>query len=305
MKKRVELDSNEWFKLKDQKEDGVKFYVMTGARGCGKTVSVHNEIRKLYKEGKTGLYIRNSRHDIATARQYFSFLAEERGENYIVNLGSLGASTVVMENRENKGDVEKDLIAYTLFIADYETLKSAKRKIDYIVYEEFSSFVNGSSINRIFALTEIIETISQTVPNFIFYAISNNIYEDDLFDNLLDEDEFIHCQIIKKTIKNGIKNAAIKHYLEGEYLVPDIVINLARYKCLGFVMIAKSKLYVFNWDLGIPKYVISSTGSGNKLPLDTETINIISQASYRSLKDRNKCEFLVGLVRFSGVKLKT
>lgn len=304
MKKRVELKKDEWFELNKMKIDGLKFYVMTGARGCGKTVSVHDEIRKLHKGGKVGLYIRNSRHDISTARQYFSFLAEERGCDHIVNLGSLGASTVVLENKEEKETV-KDLIAYTLFIADYETLKSAKRQIDYIIYEEFSSFTNGSSINRIFALTEIIETVSQTNPNFVFYAISNNIYEDDLFDNLLDDSEFVHYQIVKKTIKNGIKNVAIKHYLEGEYLVPDIVINLARYKCLGFVSIAGSKLYLFNWDLGIPKYVISSTGSGHKLSLDTETINLITQASYRSLKDRNKCEFLVGLVRFSGVKLRT
>lgn len=304
MKKRVELKKDEWFELNKMKIDGIKFYVMTGARGCGKTVSVHDEIRKLHKDGKVGLYIRNSRHDISTARQYFSFLAEEKGCDHIVNLGSLGASTVVLENKEEKETV-KDLIAYTLFIADYETLKSAKRQIDYIIYEEFSSFTNGSSINRIFALTEIIETVSQTNPNFVFYAISNNIYEDDLFDNLLDDNEFVHYQIVKKTIKNGIKNVAIKHYLEGEYLVPDIVINLARYKCLGFIAIASSKLYLFNWDLGIPKYVISSTGSGHKLSLDTETINLISQASYRSLKDRNKCEFLVGLVRFSGVKLRT
>lgn len=301
MKKRIVLPSpDDWFEFKKEKESvpDIKFYVFTGARGCGKTVSVHEEIKDLFRNGKVGLYIRNSRRDIATARQYFSFLATDET---IVNLGSLGASTVVLENKDED---TKDLIAYTLFIADYEVLKSAKRTIDYVVYEEFSSFTNGSSINRIFALTEIIETISQTNPDFKFYAISNNIFEDDLFDNLLDEDEFMHYQIVKKTIKNGIKNRAIKSYLEGEYLVPDVIINLAHYRCLGYVKIADSKLYVFYWDYGIPKYVISSKGTGDEIKLDTEMINMISQASYRSLKDRNKCEFLVGLIRFSGLKLR-
>lgn len=301
MKKRVTLEGAEsWFefrKVRDEVKD-VKFLVFTGARGCGKTVSVHEEIRGHFSKNEIGLYIRNSHRDVATARQYFSFLANGDAK---INLGSLGASSVVLEPDKDS----KELVAYTLFIADYEVLKSSKRKIDYIVYEEFSSFSNGSAINRIFALTEIIETISQTNPNFKFYAISNNIFEDDLFDNLLDDSEFMHYQIVKKTVKNGIKNKAIKHYLEGEYLVPDIVINLAHYKCLGYVMIANSKLYIFTWDYGIPKYVISSTGAGIKLDLDTEIINIISTASYRSLKDRNKCEFLVGLVRFSGLKLRT
>lgn len=303
MRKRISLEkTNEYFEFKKIKHEvkELRFFVFTGARGCGKTVSVHEEIREHYEKGHIGLYIRNGRNDISSARQYFSFLANPENSERI-NLGSLGASTVVLENRDTD---EKTLVAYTMFINDYETLKSSKRHVDYVIYEEFSSFSNGSSINRIFALTEIMETISQTVPDFKFYAISNNIFEDDLFDNLLDDCQFMHYQIVKKTVKNGIKNSAIKSYLEGEYLVPDIVINLANYRCLGYVSIANSKLYLFHCDYALPNYVISSRGTGGRIPLDTESINIISHASYRSLKDRNKCEFLVGLVRFSGFKLR-
>lgn len=303
MKKKVVIENqNEWFEFSKYRDDvkAIRFRVFTGARGCGKTVSTHNEIRDMYHDGKIGLYIRNSRNDLATARQYFSFLCES-GTAEQINLGGLGASTVVLENKE---EVEKKLVAYTLWLGDFETFKSSKRHVDYVVYEEFSSFGNGSAINRIFSLTEIIETISQTVPDFLFYALSNNIFEDDLFDNLLDDNQFIHYQIVKKSVKNGIKNAAIKGYLEGEYLVPDIVINLSNYKCLGYVMIANCKLFIFESDWQIPKYVLSSTGSGRQIKLDTASIDMINQASYKSLKDRNKCEFLVGLVKFAGHKLR-
>lgn len=302
MKKKIELQSNEWFEFDKMRDDysNIRFRVFTGARGCGKTVSAHGEIRERFERGEIGLYIRNSRGDLATARQYFSFLADaEKGE--IINLGSLGAGSVVLENKELN---EKRLVAYTLWIADFEMIKSAKRRLDYVVYEEFSTFGNGASINRVFALTEIIETISQTNPDFVFYAISNNIFEDDLFDNLLNDEDFIHFQIIKKAVKNGIKNKTIRGYLEGNYLVPDITINLRDYKCVGYVEIVDTRLYIFYCEWALPQYVLSSTGNGDRIKLDTESIDMINHASYRSLKDRNKCEFLVGLVKFAGHKLR-
>lgn len=306
MDKKIHLKNPEdWFYVEDEidkiRKDypDVKTYVLTGARGCGKTQSTHGKIRRLFEEGKLCLYIRNSKRDVPTARQYFSFLGD--GVNLTVGLGGMGASTIVLEDKEND---YKELIGYSLFIGDYEVFKSSKRHVDYIVYEEFSSFTNGSSINRIFALTELRETIRQTAPDFEFFAISNNIFKDDLFDNLLDDEQFIHWQITKKTPSIGIKNQAIKAYLEGEYLVPDIVINLTHYRCMGYVTIANSQLYIFEWEFGIPRYVLSSTGTGQEIKLDTEIIQIIRQAHYRSLKERNRCEFVVGLVTFADLKLR-
>jgi len=306
MDKKINLKNpDEWFYVENEIEKiradypDIRTYVLTGARGCGKTQSTHGKIKKLYESGKIALYIRNAKRDIPTARQYFAFLGDGVGRQ--VTLGSMGASTIVLEDKDNS---EKELIGYSLFLGDYEVFKSAKRHVDYIVYEEFSSFTNGSAINRVFALTELRETIRQTCPDFEFFAISNNIFKDDLFDNLLDTDQFIHWQITKKTPSSGIKNLAIKSYLEGEYLVPDIVINLSHYKCMGYVTIANTPLYIFEWEYGIPKYVLSSTGTGDRMKLDTETIQIIRQAHYRSLKDRNKCEFVVGLVTFADAKLR-
>ena len=296
---------DDWFKIGEEIEKiheqfpSIKVFVSTGARGCGKTQSTHKEIKKLFDDGQVGLYIRNVKRDVPSARQYFAFLGSDN--ETIVTLGSLGASTVVLEDKENE---DKTLIAYTLFLGEYEVFKSSKRHVDYIVYEEFSSFTNGASINRVFALTELMESIRQTRPDFTFFALSNNIFKDDLFDHLLDSDQFVHWQITKKTPSSGIKNKAIKSYLEGEYLVPDLVINLSRYRCMGFVTIAATKLYVYEWELGIPKYVLSSSGSGKEMKLDTEIIQIIRQAHYRSLKERNRCEFVVGLVTFADAKLR-
>lgn len=297
MNKKVRIDEDKWFEL-EQFDTDLQYIVLTGARGCGKTVSIQKEVKKHFNLNEVCLYIRNKHNDVSTARQYFDFLCKE---NEVITLGSLGASSIVLENRE-RGD--KVLVGYSLFISDYEVFKSSKRKIDYVIYEEFSSFSSSYSVNRIFSLTEIIETISQTRKDFKFYALSNNIFEDDLFDNLLNEEDFIHYQIVKKTNKDNIKNLAIRHYLEGEYLVPDIVINLSEYRCLGYVQIANSKLYIFQDEFSDPEFVVSSSGNGKELKIDTSLTNMLRRASYRSLKERNKCEFLTGLLKFSSSKIR-
>lgn len=293
------LDDNEYFDIETEMREYIcRFFAMTGARGCGKTYSFQKKSAKLFEMDWKCLYIRNSRNTIATARQYFSFL--EKGD-WFINLGSMGASTIVLENKVT-GD--KILVGYTLWICEYEMLKSSKRQLDYIVYEEFSTFSGGTSINRILALTEIFETISQTNPNFLFFAISNNLYYDDLLENLLDNDMFVHFQITKNVIKNGVKNSAIRAYLQGEYLLPEIVINLKNHKCIGHIEVAETKVYIFESEYYVPKYVLSSTGSGDKMKLDTETIDIIRMSTYKSMRERNKCEFVVGLLLTAGNKLR-
>lgn len=299
MDKVVKLSSSEYFELDKFLKKDIRFYVLTGARGCGKTVSMLNKCKEFFKENKTCLYIRNSKSDLATARQYFSYLADD---NHIINLGSLGANTIVLQSTEDKED--KRLIGYTLFINDYETFKSSKRKVDYIIYEEFSSFTSGIIINRVFSLTELMESIRQTNPNFMFFAISNNIFKDTLFDNLLNSEDFIHYQIIKENNKNNFINSAIQRYLNGDYIVPDITINMSKYKCMGFVAVAGIKIFIYKNPNLLPNYVLSIKGTGQSMQLNFDSIAIIKQASYRSLTDRNALEFAVGLICFANKKLK-
>lgn len=299
MDKVIKLSSSEYFELDKYLKKDVRFYVLTGARGCGKTVSMLNKCKEFFKQNKVCLYIRNSKSDLATARQYFSYLADER---HIINLGGLGANTIVLQSTEDRED--KRLIGYTLFINDYETFKSSKRKVDYIIYEEFSSFTSGVIINRVFSLTELMESIRQTNHDFMFFAISNNIFKDTLFDNLLNSKDFIHYQIIKENNKNNFINNAIQRYLNGDYIVPDITINMSKYKCQGFVEVAGIKVFVYKNINLFPVYVLSSKGTGEQLLLNFDTISIIKQASYRSLTDRNALEFAVGLICFANKKLK-
>ena len=69
---------------------------------------------------------------MATARQYFSYLADE---THIINLGGLGANTIVLQSTENRED--KQLIGYTLFINDYETFTFEDIKDDFKKYGDF------------------------------------------------------------------------------------------------------------------------------------------------------------------------
>lgn len=281
------------------KEYKVRFIAITGARGCGKTYSFLEYVRDFFENDKKALYIRNSRKGIASARQYFSVL--EHGD-WVVTLGSLGASTIVLENKDS-GD--KILIGYTLWICDYEEFKSSKKKINYVIYEEFSTFSGGTGMNRILALTELFETISQTDPNFYFFAIANNLFYDDLLENLLDSEMFLHIQLTKDVVKNGVKNSAIKAYLQGEYLLPELSINLKNHECLGYIDVANTKVYIFESEFHLPKYVISSTGSGGKLHIDTSITDMIRMANYKNMKERNKCEFVVGILLQASHLLRT
>lgn len=96
MLKKIELKENEFFNLADFIVENIKVYVLNGARGCGKTYSTAVFIKNLFNNNKIGLYIRNAKNELATARQYFNFLITDH-DSQRINLGSLGASTVVLE----------------------------------------------------------------------------------------------------------------------------------------------------------------------------------------------------------------
>lgn len=302
MVKNIKLSHDEYFNLQDYLDKNVKVYVMTGARGCGKTFSTSQIIKKMFKNGKCGLYIRNSRSELSTARQYFSFLVEDK-ENERINLGSLGASTIVLEEKDERGRWEnKTLVGYTLCLSDYEMLKSSKRIIDYIVYEEYSSLASRG-VNRMFGMTEILESVRQTNDNYLLFAISNNLYKDSFFNHLLNEDDFIHFEIVKETENKKISNKLIKSYLEGGYLIPELSISLKGYECLGYIELMEQKIYIFKNDFTYPQIVLSSKGTGRKLKINGEIISLLSSAFYKNLDERNEIEFLIGLLLFAKNKL--
>lgn len=298
MIKNIDLTEDRFFLPKDFFNEKIRFYALTGGRGCGKTESVRTLSRKFFNENKKVLFIRNSPHQLSNARQYFSFLCSENEE---IQLGSMGASSIVLFDSDTK---EKSLIGYTLYLGDYDSFKSSKKEVDYIIYEEFSTFDRVFSFNRIFSLVEIFETIAQHNRNFYFFAISNNLFNDDLLENIFPEDEFIHFFITKKNNKNAFSNNTIKKYLNGEILVPEMEINLSEYNCIGFLDIAETKVYIFRNVKMYPSTILSSKGTGKEIGLNYSLVSILKSAVYKSLKDRNFLEFAVGLVTFAQGKLK-
>lgn len=298
MIKNIDLTEDRFFLPKDFFDEKIRFYALTGGRGCGKTESVRALSRKFFNENKKVLFIRNSPHQLSSARQYFSFLCSESEE---IQLGSMGASSIVLFDSDTK---EKSLVGYTLYLGDYDSFKSSKKEVDYIIYEEFSTFDRVFSFNRIFSLVEIFETIAQHNKNFYFFAISNNLFNDDLLENIFPENEFIHFFITKKNNKNAFNNNTIKKYLNGEILVPELEMNLSEYNCIGFLDIAETKVFIFRNIKMYPSTILSSKGTGKEVGLNYSLVGILKSAVYKSLKDRNFLEFAVGLVTFAQGKLK-
>ncbi len=81
-------------------------------------------------------------------------------------------------------------------------------------------------------LVELLETIRQTQPNYLFLAVSNNLYKDDLLDNILDEKDFCVFKLPKELGTTTFKNKTINAYLQ-VHLMDDFSLNLSEYKCLG------------------------------------------------------------------------
>lgn len=299
MLKNIHLKDNEYFSVQDY----IKLYlntnifVLCGARGCGKTYSVCEEVKKMFSLGKVGLYIRNSRQACSSARSYFSFLSDENSQ---IKLGRLGAGSVTLSTKDT--DI---LIAYTLYLGDQETFKSSRKKIDYIIYEEFSTFGN-ERLNRAFNLIELLESIRQSSPNYKMFAIANNLFEDDLFSVNFTEDSFLQIQIHKKAQLDNVKNKAVQNYLSGDILVPQISYNLTNYQCVGYVEVTSTKIFLYDGGENLlNRWVLSTKGIQTALRLDSTTARIIVSAVYKNVHDRNRLEFVVGLVEFSYKRLFT
>lgn len=290
MEKVIDLKSNEWFNIERQLQDGIQFYAITGGRGCGKTFSILQYVKKEIAKGKKVLYLRNSKKDIGTATSYFQTICSD---TQVIKLGRQGASSICITDIEDKE--YNELIGYTLALSDYESFKSSKRLVDIIIYEEFSSF-RGENINRVFALVELLETIRQTQPNYLFLAVSNNLYKDDLLDNILDEKDFLHIQVTKELSSTTFKNKTINAYLQGSYLMDDFSLNLSEYKCLGYIVSIETKIYLYYNEYKYPMTILSITGTGTQKKIDMDVIKLLCNAVYRSLSDRNKLEFNVGLL---------
>lgn len=304
MNREVVLGVDEWFNFEQEMEKfpGIRHFEVVGARGCGKTYSVGQYVRKrIEKEGATVLYLRNAKRDIPGARQYFSFMLDE-GDGCKIMLGHGGASRVDVCVGNGARMETKQRIGYTLALCDYEGFKSSRKHVDIIIYEEFSSFTGGD-INRIFALTELLESIRQNSPNYIMINIANNVYPDDMLENLMSQDLFVRWSVRKKVNSIHAGNQLIEEYLSGGYLVPDIAIGLKPYQCLGYVQVSETKVYLFHNINLYPSVVISSKGTGKQIALDMDILKMIKTGRYRSLSDRNKTEFVIGLLSFAEKKL--
>lgn len=295
----VHLKDNEYFSVQDYMNlySTTNIFVLCGARGCGKTYSVCEEVKKMFSLGKVGLYIRNSRQACSSARSYFSFLSDENSQ---IKLGRLGAGSVTLSTKDT--DI---LIAYTLYLGDQEVFKSSRKKIDYIIYEEFSTFGN-ERLNRAFNLIELLESIRQSSPQYKMFAIANNLFEDDLFSVNFTEDSFLQIQIHKKAQLDNVKNQAVQNYLSGDILVPQISYNLTNYQCVGYVEVANTKIFLYDGGENLlNRWVLSTRGIQTALRLDSTTARIIVSAVYKNVHDRNRLEFVVGLVEFSYKRLFT
>ena len=299
MLKNVHLKDKEYFYVQDYMKQypTTNIFVLCGARGCGKTYSVCEEIKKMFSLGKVGLYIRNSRAACSSARSYFSFLSDENSQ---IKLGRLGAGSVTLSTKDT--DI---LIGYTLYLGDQETFKSSRKKIDYIIYEEFSTFGN-ERLNRAFNLIELLESIRQSSPDYKMFAIANNLFEDDLFSVNFTDDSFLQIQIHKKAQLDNVKNKAVQNYLSGDILVPQISYNLTNYQCVGYVEVASTKIFLYDGGENLlNRWVLSTRGIQTALRLDSSTARIIVSAVYKNVHDRNRLEFVVGLVEFSYKRLFT
>ncbi len=190
MRKEIALKDDQYFTYDDlclyEKKGDFTVIALTGARGAGKTESLRKMIQKRFQKGEVGLYLRNDKLSLSTARTYFSVLADD---HHTIELGRspFGAGSVALFPDKTLKDEEPRLIAYTLALSDYDRFKSSKKIVQYAIYEEFTNLNTLVQINRAFSFVEILETARQGYPNITVYACANNLVRDTLFEWLFDE----------------------------------------------------------------------------------------------------------------------
>jgi len=306
MKRKVRLNTNEYFSFQTyvDKFPNIHNFVLTGARGCGKTYSVMQYIQNLTSQGGTVLYLRNNSRTLSTAKTYFTPLCIEGEEE--ISLGTMGAGSIVKKqfDPETHKLINKTVIGYRMAVGEYDSFKSSGKKVDFIVYEEFTSFDNIPGFNRVFSITEILESARQKNPDVYFCAIANNFTNDDVFAYIFDESKYLHVDITKPRGDYFTSNNEIQSYLDGEMLITTPVYQLSNYSCLGYLEINKTKIYLFENELKIPRVILAAKGTGKRLENNSEIANLALRGYYRSTQDRNKLEFAMGIVQRSNSSLR-
>lgn len=300
MRKEIALKDNEYFTYDDlclyEKKGDFTVIALTGARGAGKTESLRKMIQHRFQKGEVGLYLRNDKLALSTARTYFSVLADDH-HNIELGRPPFGAGSVALFPDKTLKDEEPRLIAYTLALSDYDRFKSSKKKVQYVIYEEFTNLNSLVQINRAFSFVEILETARQGYPNISVYACANNLVRDTLFEWLFDEKDYLELAITKsvRKAKSLYRSPAIENYLNGGVLVDTPVLDISSYQCNGYYQLGTEKVYLYTNKLRLPIYVLSDKGNQKKLTLNANAIRVLKMAAYKSLDVRNKLEFSVGL----------
>lgn len=297
MLKNITLSKDEFFTyemLRDYESKGNYTVVaLTGARGAGKTESLRTMIKKRFENGEIALFLRNNANDLPSARQYFSILSEICGEDYFIGLGQLGAGSICLCCQKE----EPILIGYSLAIGNYDRFKSSKKKVDYVIYEEFTNLNQSHGLNRAFGFVEILETVRQTCPNVTVYACANNLVRDTLFEWLFDSKDILEIAITKpeRKSKSHYKSKTIETYLQGGILVDSPEFSLKDYQCRGFIKLGTDKIFLYENPMLYPQYIISTKGTQKEIKKDISLVNILKLAVYQNLETRNMLEFPIGL----------
>ena len=253
-------------------------------------------IQKRFQKGEVGLYLRNDKLALSTARTYFSVLADD---HHTIELGRppFGAGSVALFPDKTLKDEEPRLIGYTLALSDYDRFKSSKKIVQYAIYEEFTNLNTLVQINRAFSFVEILETARQGYPNITVYACANNLVKDTLFEWLFNDNDYLEIAITKpvRKAKSHYRSSSIESYLTGGVLVDTPVFDISSYSCEGYYQLSNEKVYIYTNRLRIPSFIISDKGNQKKLTLNANAIMLLKSASYKSLDVRNRLEFAVGL----------
>ena len=300
MRKEITLKDDQYFTYDDlclyEKKGDFTVIALTGARGAGKTESLRVMIQKRFQKGEVGLYLRNDKLALSTARTYFSVLADD---HHTIELGRppFGAGSIALFPDKTLKNEEPRLIGYTLALSDYDRFKSSKKIVQYAIYEEFTNLNTLVQINRAFSFVEILETARQGCPNITVYACANNLVKDTLFEWLFNDEDYLEIAISKtsRKAKSHYRSSSIESYLTGGVLVDTPVFDISSYSCDGYYQLSNEKVYIYTNKLRIPSVIISDKGNQKNLTLNANAIRVLKSATYKSLDVRNRLEFAVGL----------
>lgn len=301
MRNEIKLSKTEYFtleKLDSMTKDisGLRAVALTGGRSIGKTETLRKLIKREHRKGHVGLYLRNSRDALSSSKQYFSVLIND-AETEEIQLGKNGAGSISLCTIPKSPEYPPELLGYTLSLSDYESFKSSKRTIDYIIYEEFSTFRAQRGFNRLFALCEVYETCRQNNPELMLYAVANNLFQDDILEHVFDDKSLLSISITKPiTAANQFYAKNLLGYLAGDGVCGALSLSLTGYQCKGYLSAMGCKVHLFASDYCYPPVILSDRGTGEELPMSPDNLRALQCGVYRSLSARNNLELAVGVI---------